>query len=340
MKKCCFCNQSFNGGNKHIYTCKKKPENLIDKIEIKYEYIKYNFPEISKKEILVELYINKLHSLPDIKKIYNIDFKSILFLLEYFEIPKRNISESSIKISQDKYRKTCLKKYGTENALSKGSPITIKRNKTVKDRYGVDNIFQAEHIKEKLNNTMIERYGSQRVSCNINGNKTKWLSTISKEDRSIMLKPWYEGFKKWRNNLSDVEMEIYIQKLFNNWSFTSSLETRMKTILDKMGIEYYHQFFVKRRSYDFKIKKTKILIEINGDYWHANPKKYLENDIIINKQLAKDIWEKDKQKTELAINNGFYVIKIWEDEMSKLSDEELALLLLNKINEIDYVTAK
>ena len=106
MKRLCpFC-EKVVGKDPHIYFCVKKSSQ--DKSEIKFLFLKKNFPELSDMTNVEKIYESK--SLPDIKKEYGIDFKSFIFLLDYFEIKRRNISESSKLISQHKYKKTCQKK--------------------------------------------------------------------------------------------------------------------------------------------------------------------------------------------------------------------------------------
>lgn len=59
-----------------------------------------------------------------------------------------------------------------------------------------------------------------------------------------------------------------------------------------------------------------IIIEFNGSFWHANPQKYTEEDIICfpgNKNIsAKDIWARDSHKISTAENLGYKVITIWD----------------------------
>jgi G:T-mismatch repair DNA endonuclease (very short patch repair protein) len=80
-----------------------------------------------------------------------------------------------------------------------------------------------------------------------------------------------------------------------------------------------------------------ILIEVNGDFWHANPKIYKAKDILPhpNKEvLAETLWKKDKKKNILAIKNGFQVLTLWELDITKLNDVELELFITEKINEL------
>lgn len=80
--------------------------------------------------------------------------------------------------------------------------------------------------------------------------------------------------------------------------------------------------------YDIVDKETKRCIEINGDYWHANPIKYKEDEILCfpldTKFLASDIWRRDFEKLSVIRKEGFDVFVIWESEI--LSNREEALL--------------
>ena len=72
---------------------------------------------------------------------------------------------------------------------------------------------------------------------------------------------------------------------------------------------------------DFVIDDIKLAIEFNGDYWHANPKLYKENDIIKRpggKTLkVSDIWNWDKFRKEFLELNGYKLITIWEGDYRK-----------------------
>jgi hypothetical protein len=71
--------------------------------------------------------------------------------LRRLNIPIRNVKQSHYMDGyRDRIEKTNLKKYGAINPLSKGTVIFHKRNKTVKEKYGVDNIFQHPEVKEKI----------------------------------------------------------------------------------------------------------------------------------------------------------------------------------------------
>lgn len=68
----------------------------------------------------------------------------------------------------------------------------------------------------------------------------------------------------------------------------------------------------KIKFYDFRYKN--IIIEFNGDYWHGNPTIYKENDIVHSSIMAKQLWEQDQYKKELAEKHNFNILYVWENE--------------------------
>ena len=105
-------------------------------------------------------------------------------------------------------------------------------------------------------------------------------------------------------------------------------------MLSKLNIAYETQFFLQHKSFDFKLKNTKILIEVNGDYWHGNPSFYNEDDVLNypgGKVVVRDLWEKDKIKKERAEKYNYKLVYIWENEIVKKSDDEICNLLLERI---------
>ena len=67
--------------------------------------------------------------------------------------------------------------------------------------------------------------------------------------------------------------------------------------------------------YDFLIYPN-IIIEVQGDYWHGNPKFYGKNKKPLNQiQVLKK--EQDVKKRKFAQKNGYKVYYIWENEINQ-----------------------
>lgn len=56
-------------------------------------------------------------------------------------------------------------------------------------------------------------------------------------------------------------------------STISKLNKRIFKILNKHHIYFISEFPIETKSYDIKFNNN-VILEINGDFWHANPKIY------------------------------------------------------------------
>lgn len=94
---------------------------------------------------------------------------------------------------------------------------------------------------------------------------------------------------------------------------TSKLEKKFaKEFLEKLGIKYEEQFEAKdiKRFYDFKLE-GRILIEVDGSYWHSYGKVYEEMN-----PMQKRNARVDEIKNKWAHSNGYKLIRIWEHDIN------------------------
>lgn len=97
----------------------------------------------------------------------------------------------------------------------------------------------------------------------------------------------------------------------------TSIEKEMEEILNSLCVsfQYEKQMVLSSREYypDFLLTDFNIVIECYGDYWHANPKKYKEDDKIVGK-LCSEIWQRDLNRKIVFEKSGFELFHFWEDE--------------------------
>jgi len=105
-----------------------------------------------------------------------------------------------------------------------------------------------------------------------------------------------------------------IRKIFEHRKM-NTLERLVANVLDEHNIQYHFQYFINNgsicKSYDFLIKDTNILLEVDGDFWHGNP------DTKHHYDKANEIQQNDKIKTELAESRGFIIYRYWESDIRK-----------------------
>jgi very-short-patch-repair endonuclease len=89
-------------------------------------------------------------------------------------------------------------------------------------------------------------------------------------------------------------------------------EKALDKMLKELKVNYEPQKIVGPKIYDFYIIDFNLLIEVDGDYWHANPAIYLEGDH--NKTQKRNV-KNDRFKDILASGRGFGLIRIWESDL-------------------------
>jgi len=302
--------------NLNTYIKQYKKFNLSQK-EFKFKILNHNFGDIVQFDKFKELYINKLYSLPDFYKEFGISYCNILWLIEYYNLQKRNIkAATNTEKNRKKYKETCIQKYGVEN-VSQAEDIKEKKRQTFLRNYGVDNIRKSKDFCVWLNEYMMEKYNKKRI-------------TSSKEQCSLIRKMWWKNLTK-----EDRDNKICKQLKNLHSGSRSTLEINFQNYLNLLQISYQPSFYINKYQFDYCILNTNILIEVNGDFWHANPAFYCDSDILrhpsTNGVKASDIWKKDQKKLDLAKSKGYHVVTIWENFLKNSSEKEILEKIYNEI---------
>lgn len=94
----------------------------------------------------------------------------------------------------------------------------------------------------------------------------------------------------------------------------TSPERQFKKLLKELKVEFEVQKIVNNKIFDFYIPSANLLVEIDGDYWHANP------DVIksenINRMQSRNM-RNDKYKDNLAAGMGYGLERVWENDLKK-----------------------
>lgn len=181
----------------------------------------------------------------------------------------------------------------------------------------------ARKIAEELN----ERYGYNLNGdyvrnwferCDIKTRTAKEMANLRWEDPDEVEKARQKTlayFKTPEGEKRKVELSEWNAKVWGKKYSTSKLEVRFaEEFLDGIDHHYQKQFRLENQKLivaDFFINGR--VVEINGDYWHAHPKKYSEvQDTRVLHRL-----ERDKIKHHYYTENNLPVIYIWENDIKR-----------------------
>ena len=213
-----------------------------------------------------------------------------------------------------------VKRAAKEKSLQKHSvehwTNTKRSRRTFKKKTGYENPSQDPSVKEKKAKTCLKNFGVENPSKS---------PEITK--------------KKIETCLENYGVEYgYMIDRHIAYNSISSLNKRMYKILDENNIKHQKEFRIYAngtyRAYDIMIEDFKLIDELNGDFWHANPKMFKSEDLLnfphIGKIQAQKIWEHDAQKKQLAIDNGYNIMYFWESDLKKMSDSEIVAAILKQ----------
>jgi hypothetical protein len=294
---------------------KKKASNSLENCIRKYgenagKKIYYERIEKLKDNVSLSGYIKRYGSVEG-TKMYN-EFcesvKSQNTLAGYIErygdeIGIKKYNETQSKKSFSNTLAGYIKRYGDEIGVVK---YNERQNKYLNSLYinkSQEEIVKFNKSKGLTYNNAILKYGIDKANEIFNSRHIK-ASHASKESLKVLI-PFYKYLRK----ASICKTDIF-------W-----------------GISGSNEYFIRENEkfviFDFTIRSKRIIIEFNGTTWHSKTQD--SNWKSPYGTSAKDSYEYDKQKREIAQRQGFKVITIWSDETPQKNLQKL-------IEQYEYTT--
>lgn len=305
----------------------------------------------------IELYTEKKYSINEIAEMFKdeheyVTWSSLQKKFKELNIPLRTIQEAvTTERFKEKSAATIISNYGGTGNIFSSPIIQEKRDLTNLERYGAKNIYASQWFKDNITNNdefWKEKHGMSRCElASLCGIKI-WADYTEEERKSRGKNSWEKTkenyFEKtggdyslylstirkavWAN-YTEEERTIRVNSMLKARNFTNFCNKSKLEIdsLNEIHLKYPLdvQYCISNskivRIFDAIILDTKILIEINGDYWHANPQHYKSGDLIYlpgRKCIVDEVWLEDLEKKMLAEEHGYRVITIWESEIGSV----------------------
>lgn len=178
---------------------------------------------------------------------------------------------------------------------------SVKREYTTQLSYYLNKGYSLEesYIKLKERQTTfslkkcIEKYGEEIGTIKYTERQHKWLKSLQKN-----FKEYGDGRAQQSKFAKEIILEIC--KYFD---------------IKPPKKEYYIYDKEYKRAYAYDFTFNYHIIEFNGDYWHCNPNIFNEDYVNkVKQKTAKEIWEYDKIKQNLAESYKNKYLVIWESE--------------------------
>lgn len=330
---------------------------------------KYSFNDDELEE-MKKMYVSELKSLGEIAKKYNVDKSVIKKRLDDMgvKIPKksaysidywieRGLSKDEA-VEKVKKFKPCMVEYWIGKGLSDQDAklkvelhlMNTKRAFIIKygDELGLK-LYKEKKIKEGQNSPRRVEYWIERGYSPIDAEK-KVSETQNKFSLKICIEKYgEEEGKKIFNDRQNRWQETLISNGNLKKGHSKISQELFYTLLNYYNLDYRKnikfwshngEFKVNKPEggiflYDFVDENNKKIIEYNGDMYHANPKKYNENDTpnpFRKKTKAIEIWEHDRKKLNEVKKLGYETLVIWDSEYRWGSKEKVIKKCLKFLN--------
>lgn len=131
-----------------------------------------------------------------------------------------------------------------------------------------------------------------------------------------------------REKQSHKRMEYIIK---NGFQVKSKLEETFILMMNTLSLiedrDFHRQHYVRsiKALFDFKLSGKKILIEVDGDYWHCNPNSQWKEPLY---EAQKSNLIQDKIKEKWCEENGYKLLRFWESDINNKSEEVIERLKL------------
>ncbi len=213
---------------------------------------------------------------------------------------------------------------GKQNGFSKSSTQERIRE-VVQAKYGVDNVSKLPEVQQAISESNMGRTvavsEATKAKHSVNSKKM-WADPAVKARMSAAIKEAVNKpeERQRRRELATEQMNNpeHVRMFFGSgFGHLSKLHKRIRNQLDLEQFGFGSEQRIGPYIADELHPEKRIIIEINGDYIHANPAKYNADDVIRipgESYTAQEKWDRDQRKLDYLRSKGYQVLVIWESD--------------------------
>jgi very-short-patch-repair endonuclease len=258
-------------------------------------------------ELLRTLYIDNGLSLIEIYPIFTLNFNRSLdsIKLKIKRIKLQHTFDQKFKV---KSRNNTGEKNGMYGKSSLLKGLCKENSKVINDKSIKTSITRKQMFKEDLLPRMTGEKNGMFGKESWNKNLNKYTDyRIFKYGKKISI----DKKINWINK-SDDEKNAIIKRL--NVAMIQSkkptkIEIKVNDFLSSLNLSFKKNYIINNFLVDFYLLDYNIVLECDGDYWHANPK-FFDNKILTNAQI-KNI-DRDIRKNKMLREENIKYLRFWE----------------------------
>lgn len=212
---------------------------------------------------------------------------------------------------------------GKNNAMYGKTNYDVWLEKFGKDEADRRELARREKFARSISGSSNPFYGKTHNQATIKLIQTKcknWFSSLTDEQQSEYRTKIRESQRKLRNDDPAKYRELKakggkasMMSQMPNW-VPNSIEKVVQSELANRGMAFEFGVVLNGHQFDFGNKSLRVLLEVQGDYWHGNPSIYGPDKRPLNEIQTTKV-AKDLIKEKFCVQHGFTLFKIWESDI-------------------------
>lgn len=152
---------------------------------------------------------------------------------------------------------------------------------------------------------------------------------IHHSNKPVTARMKMSNFQRWVEDFGMDEairrqMDWQTKNVLPSASRDTKPELQLAELLRISGLKFVKQMSLPRIYCDFYLPEYNLIIEVDGDYWHANPSRFSPDDVIGPKKIsARQIWANDLEREMRIKSHGFNVMRIWSSSLKTKTAQQL-----------------
>jgi len=209
---------------------------------------------------------------------------------------------------------SCKNRLGISGMKGKKHSISAINKFSDGRRAGNNNPSKRVDVKEKISKALKDR-------------EVPWLAGKKRPEHAKLMSEFMTKVWNINNKFRNDYRSKLIKSLPNNHS---KLHDRVKKWLIENDVTgFKSEKTIKKTNFivDELNESRKIVIEIYGDFWHANPNIYKKNETIPHpnkSRLSNEIWSYDIMREKIIKDMGYKIFIIWELDFNSNKKELIA----------------
>jgi len=223
--------------------------------------------------------------------------------------------------------KTLVRKYAEKSHAKKGGPMcqkccnersslqlkALRASQTPEERSAFGKLSRSKASKERMSEGVKKQWETIRSS-------TEHFAKVCKAKSVRMKKVWENYSEETKNHIVEAFCKSYGK------SRSKSSEALKCMMIDEglfrgfVSEEVFHGFVPDEINHNLKV-----IVEMYGDLYHCNPRKYKDPEYFVNaiKRKVKEQWQRDRRRLACFYKHGYSVVIVWDSDFRKNPQREI-----------------